>query len=78
MFSWGQDSEDASFRAVRGYFSVRYWISYATTDSAPNLGFSPVLEVLNPGTLGSDGLKVVTLDLGGGNWAATRIISRSS
>ena len=66
MFSWGQDSEDASFRAVRGYFSARYWISYATTDSAPNLGFSPVLEVLNPGTLGSDGLKVVTLDLGGG------------
>ena len=68
MFSWGQDtaSEDASFRAVRGYFSALYWISYATTDSAPNLGFSPVLEVLNPGTLGSDGLKVVTLDLGGG------------
>ena len=66
MFSWGQDSEDASFRAVRGYFSARYWISYATTDSAPNLGFSPVLEVLNPGTLGSDGLKAVTLDLGGG------------
>ncbi|MDB7869306.1 InlB B-repeat-containing protein, partial [Flavonifractor plautii] len=68
MFSCGQDtaSEDASFRAVRGYFSALYWISYATTDSAPNLGFSPVLEVLNPGTLGSDGLKVVTLDLGGG------------
>ncbi len=68
MFSWGQDtpSEDASFRAVRGYFSARYWISYATTDSAPNLGFSPVLEVLNPGTLGFDWLKVVTLDLGGG------------
>ena len=68
MFSCGQDtaSEDASFRAVRGYFSALYWISYATTDSAPNLGFSPVLEALNPGTLGSDGLKVVTLDLGGG------------
>ena len=28
--------------------------------------FPPVLEVLNPDTLGSDGLKVVTLDLGGG------------
>ena len=68
MFSWGQDtpSEDALFRAVRGYFSARYWISYATTDSAPNLGFRPVLEVLNPGTLGSDGLKAVVLDLGGG------------
>ena len=31
-----------------------------------SLGFRPVLEVLNPDTLGSDGLKVVTLDLGGG------------
>ncbi len=34
--------------------------------SDPIVGFRPVLEVLNPGTLGSDGLKVVTLDLGGG------------
>ena len=66
MFSWGQDtpSEDASFRAVRGYFSARYWISYATTDSAPNLGFSPVLEL--PTDLAADSLKAVTLDLGGG------------
>ncbi len=30
------------------------------------VGFRPVLEVLNPDTLGSGGLKVVTLDLGGG------------
>ena len=30
------------------------------------LGFRPVLEVLNSDTLGSGGLKVVTLDLGGG------------
>ena len=29
-------------------------------------GFRPVLEVLNPDTLGSGGLKVVTLDLNGG------------
>ena len=34
--------------------------------SYPIVGFRPVLEVLNPDTLGSDGLKVVTLDLGGG------------
>lgn len=32
----------------------------------PDFGFRPVLEVLNPGTLGPDGMKVVTLDLGGG------------
>ena len=38
-----------------------------TTESS-NYGicFRPVLEVLNSDTLGSDGLKVVTLDLGGG------------
>ena len=36
------------------------------TPSGPYVGFRPVLEVLNPDTLSSDGLKVVTLDLGGG------------
>ena len=68
MSSWGQDvsSGGASFRAVRGYSSARYWdISYAS-NSTPNVGFRPVLEVLNSDTLGSDRLKVVTLDLGGG------------
>ena len=68
MYSWGQDTSSAaeSFRAYRGYNSVRFW--YYTSSSFRNvyLGFRPVLEVLNPGTLGSDGLKVVTLDLGGG------------
>ena len=68
MYSWGQDTSSAaeSFRAYRGYNSARFW--YYTSSSFWNvyLGFRPVLEVLNPGTLGSDGLKVVTLDLGGG------------
>ena len=68
MYSWGQDTSSAaeSFRAYRGYNSARFW--YYTSSSFRNvyLGFHPVLEVLNPGTLGSDGLKVVTLDLGGG------------
>ena len=68
MYSWGQDTSSAaeSFRAYRGYTSARFW--YYTSSSFRNvyLGFRPVLEVLNPGTLGSDGLKVVTLDLGGG------------
>ena len=68
MYSWGQDTSFAaeSFRAYRGYNSARFW--YYTSSSFRNvyLGFRPVLEVLNPGTLGSDGLKVVTLDLGGG------------
>ena len=68
MYSWGQDTSSAaeSFRAYRGYNSARFW--YYTSSSFRNvyLGFRPVLEVLNPGTLGSDGLKAVTLDLGGG------------
>ena len=68
MYLWGQDtvSGDASSRARRGYSSARYWYSNSATLSNPSLGFRPVLEVLNPDTLGSDGLKVVTLDLNGG------------
>ena len=68
MYSWGQDTSSAaeSFRAYRGYNSARSW--YYTSSSFRNvyLGFRPVLEVLNPDTLGSDGLKAVTLALGGG------------
>ena len=68
MYSWGQDtvSVDASIRAIRGYHSARNWSSRNATLFYPNLGFRPVLEVLNPDTLGSDGLKAVTLDLNGG------------
>ena len=68
MYSWGQDTSSAaeSFRAYRGYTSARFWNNSNATFSYPRVGFRPVLEVLNPGTLGSDGLKVVTLDLGGG------------
>ena len=68
MHSWGQDtvSVDASTRAVRGYSSARSWNYFSATYSYPYRGFRPVLEVLNPDTPGSDGMKVVTLDLGGG------------
>ena len=68
MFSWGQDvsSGGASFRAVRGYSSARFWGDKLAANSFPYVGFRPVLEVLNSDTLGSDGLKAVTLDLGGG------------
>ena len=68
MFSWGQDtaSFDAWFRAVRGHHSARNWADYGAAYSYPVVGFRPVLEVLNADTLGSDGLKAVTLDLGGG------------
>ena len=68
LYLWGQDtvSRNASRRAVRGCASPRFWINCDATYSDPSVGFRPVLEVLNRDTLGSDGLKVVTLDLGGG------------
>ena len=70
MLSCGQDTTiriSASSRAVRGWNrSARFWTSYNTSSSYPTFGFRPVLEVPNPGTLGADGLKAVTLNLGGG------------
>ena len=68
IYLWGQDtvSGNASYRARRGYSSARYWYSNSATHSYARVGFRPVLEVLNPDTLGSGGLKAVTLDLGGG------------
>ena len=68
IYSWGQDtsSYESWYRAVRGYGSARYWSYYYAASSDPRVGFRPVLEVLNSDTLGPDGLKVVTLDLGGG------------
>ena len=67
--SWGQDTlpNTLSNRVIRGRYDLpRKYAGANTTLSFPFLGFRPVLEVLNPDTLGSDGLKVVTLDLGGG------------
>ena len=68
MLSCGQDTTiriSALFRAVRGWKrSARFWTSYNT--SYLTFGFRPVLEVLNADTLGADGLKAVTLNLGGG------------
>ena len=68
MFSWGQDVSPggALYRVVRGYFSARSFNDKLAAYSSPYVCFRPVLEILNPDTLGSDGLKVVTLDLGGG------------
>ena len=61
MFSWGQDvsSGGASFRAVRGYDSARYWNSSSATYFNPTLGFRPVLEL--PTDLAADSLKAVEL-----------------
>ena len=68
MSSWGQDTAHnyAQGRATRGYSSARNWSFHESSDTKSHLGFRPVLEVLNPKTLGADGLKAITLDLGGG------------
>ena len=68
MESWGQDTRKGSesVRVHRGFTSARYWNASIGTYSDSSFGFRPILEVLNPDALGSDGLKVVTLDLGGG------------
>ena len=69
IYSWGQDKSSASSpsgRSLRGYKSSRHWYTESATRADATLGFRPVLEVLNPDTLGSYGLKVVTLELGGG------------
>ena len=71
-YSWGQDTNrNASvIRAVRGYNSARHWKAQYATFSDSYHGFRPVLEVLNPDTLGADGLKAVVLDLNGGSIGA--------
>ena len=68
IYSWGQDTTryNSSLRAIRGYDSGRRWNDDDATDFLPLVSFRPVLEILNPDTLSSDGLKVVTLDLNGG------------
>ena len=61
MYLWGQDivSGNASYRAVRGYYSARYWNNNLATDSYPIVGFRPVLEL--PTDLAADSLKAVEL-----------------
>ena len=66
--SWGQDvfSGNTSHRAVRAFYSARSWAYTLSSNQHVTLGFRPVLEVRNPNTLSPNGLKAVTLALGGG------------
>ena len=69
MSSLGQDTRPDNsnpFRAVRGYPWARYWNYINAMSSYSYFGFRPVLEVRNPNTLSLNGLKAVTLNLGGG------------
>ena len=65
-YSFGQDNYANAYRAYRGYFSARFWGWSSASTRHPDLCFRPVLEVPNSDILGSDGLKGVTLALGGG------------
>ena len=68
MDSWGQDTQDGPDpdwnRATRGSFTARSW--QFDLQLSPSVGFRPVLELPSSDTLGSDGLKAITLDLNGG------------
>jgi hypothetical protein len=56
VYSWCQETwaENASYRAYRGYYSARLWSYYNATYQNANVGFRPVLEVLNTDPLISD------------------------
>ena len=56
VYSWCQETwaENASFRAFRGYSSARRWLWLVSSTRFANLGFRPVLEVLNTDPLISD------------------------
>ncbi len=64
---WGQDTSRSYNFNIRKTTrnSVNNFMG-TTESSSYGICFRPVLEVMNPDTLGSDGLKAVTLDLGGG------------
>lgn len=56
VYSWCQETwaENASYRANRGCNSARGWGYNDATDQSANVGFRPVLEVLNTDPLISD------------------------
>ena len=56
VYSWCQETwaENASHRADRGYRSARYWDHHSFGNRSVNVGFRPVLEVLNTDPLISD------------------------
>ena len=70
MRSFGQDigtgNVEGMYLSRGGHFAAQATFWARPTLPVRDIGFRPVLEVLNPDTLGADGLKAVTLDLGGG------------
>lgn len=56
VYSWCQETwaENASYRAIRGYGSARYWGDGSSGYRGVGVGFRPVLEILNTDPLISD------------------------
>ena len=56
VYSWCQETwaENAPRRAIRGYYSARCWDYNSSGNRNVNVGFRPVLEVLNTDPLISD------------------------
>ncbi|TVX99036.1 S-layer homology domain-containing protein [Cohnella terricola] len=66
-WSWGQEIDllFSDNSAVRGNFDVGVWASFSRNNlNDPSIGFRPVLEIMNVGALGRNGLKTVTYDMG--------------
>ena len=67
--SWGQDNyyyNHVEFKVGRRTLAGGGLFCFQENYSDGITYYRPVLEVLNPKTLGSDGLKAITLNLGGG------------
>ena len=56
VYTWCQEtySSNTSYRAFRGCYSARFWNYYSSGYRLVNVGFRPVLEVLNTDPLISD------------------------
>ena len=73
-YFWGQEkpTDVASRRAVRGYFSARYWNSNTATNRYVSVGFRPALEPLPSDTptpnIKLDGIDFQLTSLPGGNF----------
>ena len=68
QISWGQDTNSYLSQKLKNgrYIKSESLFSEEENYSDNTTYYRPVLEVLNPKTLGSDGLKAITLNLGGG------------
>ena len=67
MYSWGQDTNLLAVgeRYLRGYQSLPNGVwSCSASAMLDTCGFRPILEILNPDTLGTNGLKTVTFNMG--------------